>query len=187
MPYVAGRPARVVRRGRPHDPDRSGNQGQSPAAVGRTNPRCLRRQGNAFDAFIDSTQQYVTGEVRLRLEPGRCFVVGRRSPHSLYDYGLATYDAADRIEGQAANQAADRGARDRTGGLVRWTSAIVDAGRRDSEGRDQGDGRHGLACRARSIDGNHSVHRAHLFLYSRTFTLLQSAALRPRASSSASA
>jgi argininosuccinate synthase len=50
---------------------------------------------NALDAFIDSTQQYVTGEVRLRLEPGRCYVVGRRSPWSLYDYGLATYDAAD--------------------------------------------------------------------------------------------
>ena len=50
---------------------------------------------NALDAFVESTQQFVTGEVRLRLEPGRCFVVGRRSPHSLYDYGLATYDAAD--------------------------------------------------------------------------------------------
>lgn len=49
----------------------------------------------ALDAFVDATQQYVTGEVRLRLEPGRCFVVGRRSPWSLYDYGLATYDAAD--------------------------------------------------------------------------------------------
>jgi argininosuccinate synthase len=49
----------------------------------------------ALDAFVDSTQRFVTGEVRLRLEPGRCYVVGRRSPHSLYDYGLATYDAAD--------------------------------------------------------------------------------------------
>ena len=49
----------------------------------------------ALDAFVDETQRFVTGEVRLRLEPGRCFVNGRRSPHSLYDYGLATYDAAD--------------------------------------------------------------------------------------------
>jgi argininosuccinate synthase len=49
----------------------------------------------ALDAFIDASQRFVTGEVRLRLEPGRCFVVGRRSPYSLYDYGLATYDAAD--------------------------------------------------------------------------------------------
>ncbi len=51
----------------------------------------------ALDAFIDSSQQFVTGDVRLALEPGRCFVVGRRAPKSLYDYGLATYDAADRF------------------------------------------------------------------------------------------
>jgi argininosuccinate synthase len=49
----------------------------------------------AIDAFVDSSQRFVSGEVRLRLEPGRCFVVGRRSEFSLYDYGLATYDAAD--------------------------------------------------------------------------------------------
>ena len=49
----------------------------------------------ALDAFVESSQRFVTGEVRLRLEPGRCYVVGRRSEWSLYDYGLATYDAAD--------------------------------------------------------------------------------------------
>lgn len=49
----------------------------------------------ALDAFVDATQEVVTGEVRLRLEPGRLAVVGRRSPVSLYDYGLATYDEAD--------------------------------------------------------------------------------------------
>ena len=49
----------------------------------------------ALDAFVDESQRYVTGEVRLRLSPGSCQVTGRRSPHSLYDYGLATYDAAD--------------------------------------------------------------------------------------------
>jgi argininosuccinate synthase len=52
---------------------------------------------DALDAFIESSQSHVTGEVRLRLEAGRCFVVGRRAPRSLYDYGLATYDAADRF------------------------------------------------------------------------------------------
>ena len=51
----------------------------------------------ALDAFIDSSQQHVTGDVRLKLQPGRCDVVGRRAPASLYDYGLATYDAADRF------------------------------------------------------------------------------------------
>ncbi len=52
---------------------------------------------DALDAFIDSSQQHVTGDVRLKLQPGRCDVVGRRAPASLYDYGLATYDAADRF------------------------------------------------------------------------------------------
>ncbi len=51
----------------------------------------------AFDAFVAESQVPVTGEVRLKLEPGRCFVVGRKAPQSLYDYGLATYDAADRF------------------------------------------------------------------------------------------
>jgi argininosuccinate synthase len=50
---------------------------------------------NALDAFIAETQRYVTGEVRLRCEPGRCIVAGRRSDVGLYDYTLATYDAAD--------------------------------------------------------------------------------------------
>jgi argininosuccinate synthase len=50
---------------------------------------------DAFDSFVKSSQRHVTGEVRLHLEPGSCVVTGRRSPDSLYDYGLATYDAAD--------------------------------------------------------------------------------------------
>src|SRR3954469_1937760 len=49
----------------------------------------------SFDAFVDKSQEFVTGEVRLRLSPGSCIVTGRRSEHSLYDYELATYDAAD--------------------------------------------------------------------------------------------
>ncbi|MGK2949695.1 MAG: argininosuccinate synthase [Acidimicrobiales bacterium] len=49
----------------------------------------------ALDAFMAESQRHVTGEVRLRLSPGSCEVTGRRSPHSLYDYGLATYDAGD--------------------------------------------------------------------------------------------
>ncbi|MGA2037337.1 MAG: argininosuccinate synthase, partial [Acidimicrobiales bacterium] len=52
----------------------------------------------AIDAFFAATQRYVTGEVRLALAPGSCVVVGRRSPFSLYDHGLATYDAADTFE-----------------------------------------------------------------------------------------
>jgi argininosuccinate synthase len=51
----------------------------------------------ALDSFVDTSQRPVTGEVRLHLEPGSCHVDGRRAPQSLYDYGLATYDAADRF------------------------------------------------------------------------------------------
>ena len=49
----------------------------------------------AFDAFVESTQRHVTGEVRLRLQPGQCTVVGRRAERGLYDYSLATYEADD--------------------------------------------------------------------------------------------
>jgi argininosuccinate synthase len=57
----------------------------------------------ALDAFVDSSQEFVTGEVRLRCElPGRCIVAGRRSDVGLYDYSLATYEAADRFRHQDA-------------------------------------------------------------------------------------
>ena len=47
---------------------------------------------NALDAFMADTQKFVTGTVRLKFFKGNCHVVGRKSPFSLYDYGLATYD-----------------------------------------------------------------------------------------------
>jgi len=56
----------------------------------------------ALDGFIESTQQLVTGDVRLRFFKGSCVTVGRRSPYSLYDYNLATYDAADSFDHKAA-------------------------------------------------------------------------------------
>jgi argininosuccinate synthase len=52
----------------------------------------------ALDAFIDSTQRHVTGEIRMTLHGGRAVVTGRRSPSSLYDYNLATYDADDTFD-----------------------------------------------------------------------------------------
>jgi argininosuccinate synthase len=53
----------------------------------------------ALDAFMEETQRHVSGDVRLRFEaPGLMRVVGRRSPAALYDYGLATYDAADTFQ-----------------------------------------------------------------------------------------
>src|SRR5919202_1859009 len=56
----------------------------------------------ALDAFVLASQQWVTGEVRLLCEPGRVVTVGRRSPFSLYDYSLATYDAGDQFRHQDA-------------------------------------------------------------------------------------
>ncbi len=56
----------------------------------------------ALDGFIETTQQLVTGDVRLRFFKGSCVTVGRRSPYSLYDYCLATYDEADTFDHTAA-------------------------------------------------------------------------------------
>ena len=56
----------------------------------------------ALRAFVTWTQRHVTGEVRLRLTPGSAAVVGRRSPNSLYDLGLASYGGEDRFDHEAA-------------------------------------------------------------------------------------
>ena len=53
---------------------------------------------SAIDAYIDATQTHVSGQVRLRFEPGSCTVVGRRSEHSLYDLSLATYGSGDAFD-----------------------------------------------------------------------------------------
>jgi argininosuccinate synthase len=47
--------------------------------------------------FMSYSQRYVTGDVRLALEPNRVYVVGRRSSYSLYDYELATYEKEDQF------------------------------------------------------------------------------------------
>jgi len=43
--------------------------------------------------MIDETQQRVTGDVRLKLYRGNAIVTGRRSPNSLYDEKIATFEA----------------------------------------------------------------------------------------------
>jgi len=45
----------------------------------------------ALAAFVDFTEQEVTGEVKVRLYKGRAEAVGRRSPRSLYRQDLATF------------------------------------------------------------------------------------------------
>jgi len=56
----------------------------------------------ALRGFVASTQGPVSGEVRMRLGAGAASVTGRRSPHSLYDLGLATYDQGDAFDHAAA-------------------------------------------------------------------------------------
>ncbi len=52
----------------------------------------------ALDAFVDSTQAHVTGDVRLEFSPRACAVVGRTSEASLYDLSLATYGSEDAFD-----------------------------------------------------------------------------------------
>ncbi|WP_297008488.1 argininosuccinate synthase [uncultured Corynebacterium sp.] len=52
----------------------------------------------SLDAFIESTQEHVTGDIRLVLHNGSVTVNGRRSEESLYDFNLATYDTGDTFD-----------------------------------------------------------------------------------------
>ncbi|HEY8463447.1 MAG TPA: argininosuccinate synthase [Bacillota bacterium] len=47
----------------------------------------------AMDAFIDQTQERVTGTVKVKLYKGSVQTVGRKSPYSLYQEKLATFGA----------------------------------------------------------------------------------------------
>ncbi len=49
----------------------------------------------SLDAFVDSTQQVVSGDVRLKLYKGNCVPVGVKSPYSLYDTNLASFEMGD--------------------------------------------------------------------------------------------
>ena len=79
---------------------------------------------DAIDAFAATTQQDVTGEVRLQLSPGGCTPVGRRSPRSLYSIDLATYDEGDTFDHQDA------------AGFIRlWGLPVKQVARRNAEAR----------------------------------------------------
>src|SRR3954454_20050651 len=56
----------------------------------------------ALDAFMHETQAPVTGEVRLASADGSLTITGRRSDHALYRADLATYDAGDAFDHDAA-------------------------------------------------------------------------------------
>ncbi len=56
----------------------------------------------ALQAFIDKSQEFVTGKVRLKLYKGKATVVGRFSPYSLYEKDLATYEGKDLFSHQSS-------------------------------------------------------------------------------------
>ena len=56
----------------------------------------------ALQSFMETTQKTVTGNVRCKLHQGTCMVVGRKSPFSLYDKALATYDKGDTFDHKSA-------------------------------------------------------------------------------------
>jgi argininosuccinate synthase len=56
----------------------------------------------AIDAFVDSTQLLVTGDVRVELRANAAVVTGRRSEHMLYAEQLASYGAGETFPHEAA-------------------------------------------------------------------------------------
>ena len=57
---------------------------------------------NALAAFVSSTQEHVTGDVRVRCARGTVTVTGRHALRSLYSTALATYERADDVFDHAA-------------------------------------------------------------------------------------
>lgn len=53
-------------------------------------------------AYVENTQKYVTGTIKLKLYKGNCIVVGRKSPYSIYNLELATYDKGDIFDQSAS-------------------------------------------------------------------------------------
>ena len=54
-------------------------------------------------AYVKSSQRFVTGTVRLKLFKGSYRIVGRKSPKSLYNHDLATYDKGDEFDQRASS------------------------------------------------------------------------------------
>ncbi|MBM7600852.1 argininosuccinate synthase [Virgibacillus halotolerans] len=57
---------------------------------------------DALKAFIKETQTHVSGNVKVKLYKGHAQVIGRESAQSLYDFDLATYNAGDAFDHEAA-------------------------------------------------------------------------------------
>lgn len=57
----------------------------------------------AIQAFVDSTQKYVTGEVKMKLYKGNIIKDGTTSPYSLYNESLASFTTGDLYDHQDAS------------------------------------------------------------------------------------
>ena len=57
---------------------------------------------NCIDAFVNETQQYVNGTVKLRLFKGQAVVRGMKAGKSIYKHDLATYSEGDAFDHSAA-------------------------------------------------------------------------------------
>ncbi|WP_186578137.1 argininosuccinate synthase [Aquibacillus kalidii] len=57
---------------------------------------------DALKAFIEQTQEYVSGTVKVKLYKGHALVIGRESSNSLYDFDLATYNKGDAFDHESA-------------------------------------------------------------------------------------
>jgi argininosuccinate synthase len=55
-------------------------------------------QNRDLSAYIQSSQRYVTGAIRMKLFKGSSMVIGRAAPKSLYNLSLATYDKGDKFD-----------------------------------------------------------------------------------------
>ena len=85
-----------------------------------------------MDEFIAATQTCLEGVVRLKFYKGTCTVTGRKSNYSLYDYGLATYDAADTFNRDSAKGFIDLyGLSNRV-----WAKNRRDNGKTDGDAKD---------------------------------------------------
>jgi argininosuccinate synthase len=56
----------------------------------------------ALDGFVDSTQKYATGSIKMKLSKGSCAAVARKSKHSLYKKELSTYGKEDKFDQKLA-------------------------------------------------------------------------------------
>jgi len=55
-----------------------------------------------LEAYFNSSQEYVTGTIRVKLHRGNILIVGRKSPYTLYKKEMATYDKEDEFDHSCA-------------------------------------------------------------------------------------